>query len=122
MHGARLAHGDQLHVRSTLLATAPCLTHKHAQSKPAYVSYLTPNCVTLPPCAVGVLLLNKYLLSNTGFYYPIFLTMCHMMACATIGGGAALLRLPGLPPFKALQSRVQGFKVGYMHVALGYRY
>lgn len=31
---------------------------------------------------IGVLLLNKYLLSNYGFKYPIFLTMCHMTACS----------------------------------------
>ncbi|KAG5003452.1 hypothetical protein JHK82_027466 [Glycine max] len=29
---------------------------------------------------IGVLLLNKYLLSNYGFKYSIFLTMCHMTA------------------------------------------
>ncbi|EPS64971.1 plastidic phosphate translocator-like protein2, partial [Genlisea aurea] len=33
---------------------------------------------------IGVLLLNKYLLSNYGFKYPIFLTMCHMMACSLL--------------------------------------
>ncbi|KAK9734788.1 hypothetical protein RND81_04G163100 [Saponaria officinalis] len=33
---------------------------------------------------IGVLLLNKFLLSNYGFKYPIFLTMCHMMACSLL--------------------------------------
>ena len=33
-------------------------------------------------CNIGVLLLNKYLLSSYGFRYPIFLTMCHMSACS----------------------------------------
>ncbi|KAA8539643.1 hypothetical protein F0562_026335 [Nyssa sinensis] len=33
---------------------------------------------------IGVLLLNKYLLSNYGFKYPIFLTMCHMTACSLL--------------------------------------
>lgn len=33
---------------------------------------------------IGVLLLNKYLLSNYGFQYPIFLTMCHMTACSLL--------------------------------------
>ncbi|EXC17814.1 putative sugar phosphate/phosphate translocator [Morus notabilis] len=32
---------------------------------------------------IGVLLLNKYLLSIYGFRYPIFLTMLHMIACAS---------------------------------------
>ena len=29
----------------------------------------------------GILLLNKYLLGNYGFRYPVFLTACHMAAC-----------------------------------------
>ncbi|KAF7816051.1 putative sugar phosphate/phosphate translocator [Senna tora] len=33
---------------------------------------------------IGVLLLNKYLLSNYGFRYPIFLTLCHMLACSLL--------------------------------------
>ncbi|CAB4320127.1 unnamed protein product [Prunus armeniaca] len=33
---------------------------------------------------IWVLLLNKYLLSNYGFKYPIFLTMCHMTACSLL--------------------------------------
>lgn len=33
---------------------------------------------------IGVLLLNKFLLSNYGFRFPIFLTMCHMSACALL--------------------------------------
>ncbi|KAI3471622.1 hypothetical protein Pfo_028272 [Paulownia fortunei] len=33
---------------------------------------------------IGVLLLNKFLLSNYGFAFPIFLTMCHMSACAVL--------------------------------------
>ncbi|KAL3533731.1 hypothetical protein ACH5RR_007252 [Cinchona calisaya] len=33
---------------------------------------------------IGVLLLNKFLLSNYGFAFPVFLTMCHMSACAIL--------------------------------------
>lgn len=33
---------------------------------------------------IGVLLLNKYRLSNYGFKYPIFLTLCHMTACSLL--------------------------------------
>lgn len=61
---------------------------------------------------IGVLLLNKYLLSNYGFKYPVFLTLCHMTACSllsyvaivcmkvvpvqTIKSGAQLLKIAGL--------------------------
>lgn len=33
---------------------------------------------------IGVLLLNKYLLTNYGFKYPVFLTMCHMSMCSVL--------------------------------------
>ncbi|KAF4369552.1 hypothetical protein CsatB_003949 [Cannabis sativa] len=51
-------------------------------------SYFSPNVLTAVIIAswyfsnIGVLLLNKYLLSIYGFRYPIFLTMLHMIACA----------------------------------------
>ncbi|RWV98140.1 hypothetical protein GW17_00039031 [Ensete ventricosum] len=58
---------------------------------------------------IGVLLLNKYLLSNYGFKYPIFLTMCHMMACSLFSYVAiAWLKLV---PMQAIRSRVQLFKI-----------
>ncbi|CAI9295913.1 probable sugar phosphate/phosphate translocator At3g11320 [Lactuca sativa] len=58
---------------------------------------------------IGVLLLNKYLLSNYGFKYPIFLTMCHMTACALLSYIAiAWLKMV---PMQTIRSRVQFFKI-----------
>jgi drug/metabolite transporter (DMT)-like permease len=58
---------------------------------------------------IGVLLLNKYLLSNYGFKYPIFLTMCHMSACALLSYAAiAWLRIV---PMQLVRSRVQLAKI-----------
>lgn len=58
---------------------------------------------------IGVLLLNKYLLSNYGFKYPIFLTMCHMTACSLFSYVAiAWLRMV---PLQTLRSRVQFAKI-----------
>ncbi|KAF7142919.1 hypothetical protein RHSIM_Rhsim05G0149400 [Rhododendron simsii] len=58
---------------------------------------------------IGVLLLNKYLLSNYGFKYPIFLTMCHMTACSLFSYVAiAWLRIV---PLQTLRSRVQFAKI-----------
>ena len=34
---------------------------------------------------VALLIANKYLLSTTGFRQPVFLTLCHMVACLMIG-------------------------------------
>lgn len=38
---------------------------------------------------IGVLLLNKYLLSVYGFRYPVFLTACHMSASALLSSAFA---------------------------------
>uniref|UniRef100_A0A7N0TH95 Sugar phosphate transporter domain-containing protein n=1 Tax=Kalanchoe fedtschenkoi TaxID=63787 RepID=A0A7N0TH95_KALFE len=58
---------------------------------------------------IGVLLLNKYLLSNYGFKYPIFLTMCHMTACSLFSYVAiAWLKMV---PMQAIRSRVQFMKI-----------
>ncbi|KAF8115165.1 hypothetical protein N665_0029s0011 [Sinapis alba] len=58
---------------------------------------------------IGVLLLNKYLLSNYGFKYPIFLTMCHMTACSLLSYVAiAWLKMV---PMQTIRSKVQFFKI-----------
>ncbi|KAM0941270.1 putative sugar phosphate transporter domain-containing protein [Dioscorea sansibarensis] len=58
---------------------------------------------------IGVLLLNKYLLSNYGFKYPIFLTMCHMTACSLFSYVAiAWLRVV---PMQTVRSRIQLLKI-----------
>ncbi|KAI5434222.1 hypothetical protein KIW84_021187 [Lathyrus oleraceus] len=58
---------------------------------------------------IGVLLLNKYLLSNYGFKYPIFLTMCHMTACSLFSYVAiAWLKMV---PMQTIRSRLQFFKI-----------
>ncbi|XP_031270551.1 probable sugar phosphate/phosphate translocator At3g10290 isoform X2 [Pistacia vera] len=58
---------------------------------------------------IGVLLLNKYLLSNYGFRFPIFLTMCHMSACAILSYfSIAFLKIVPLQPIK---SKSQFFKI-----------
>ena len=60
-------------------------------------------------CNIGVILLNKYLLSNYGFRYPIFLTLCHMMACS-IFSYIAISWLK-LVPMQTIRSRVQFLKI-----------
>ncbi|KAM0841926.1 hypothetical protein ACQ4PT_058698 [Festuca glaucescens] len=48
---------------------------------------------------IGVLLLNKFLLSVYGFRYPVFLTACHMSACALLSSllSAATSSKPSSP-------------------------
>ncbi|KAF6256719.1 plastidic phosphate translocator-like protein 2 [Scenedesmus sp. NREL 46B-D3] len=62
-------------------------------------------------CNIGVLLLNKYILSSTPFKSPVFLTLCHMIACATLG---YLLSLSHLTPIKPLKSKRQLWKIGLL--------
>ncbi|XP_071734476.1 probable sugar phosphate/phosphate translocator At3g11320 [Rutidosis leptorrhynchoides] len=58
---------------------------------------------------IGVLLLNKYLLTNYGFKYPIFLTMCHMSSCALFSYVAiAWLKIV---PLQTIRSRIQLVKI-----------
>jgi len=42
---------------------------------------------------IGVLLLNKYLLSVYGFKYPVFLTLCHMVSCTCCAYATAALQI-----------------------------
>ncbi|XP_022871508.1 probable sugar phosphate/phosphate translocator At3g11320 [Olea europaea var. sylvestris] len=58
---------------------------------------------------IGVLLLNKYLLSNYGFKYPIFLTMCHMTACSLFSYIAIVWMK--MVPMQTIRSRVQFMKI-----------
>ncbi|KAG6490831.1 probable sugar phosphate/phosphate translocator At3g11320 [Zingiber officinale] len=58
---------------------------------------------------IGVLLLNKYLLSNYGFKYPIFLTLCHMMACSLLSYVA--IAWFKIVPMQSIRSRIQFLKI-----------
>ncbi|KAL8140238.1 hypothetical protein V2J09_006259 [Rumex salicifolius] len=63
---------------------------------------------------IGVLLLNKYLLSNYGFKYPIFLTMCHMTACSILSYVA--ISWLKVVPLQTIRSKVQFFKIATLSV------
>ncbi|KAI3507424.1 hypothetical protein L1887_22410 [Cichorium endivia] len=61
---------------------------------------------------IGVLLLNKYLLSNYGFKYPIFLTMCHMTACSLLSYIAIVWMK--MVPLQHVRSRGQFIKISVL--------
>ncbi|KAL8133405.1 UDP-URONIC ACID TRANSPORTER 1-like [Apium graveolens] len=63
---------------------------------------------------IGVLLLNKFLLSNYGFRFPIFLTMCHMTACAVLSYVSIVFLK--LVPFQAIKSRSQLLRIASLSV------
>ncbi|XP_010672894.1 UDP-URONIC ACID TRANSPORTER 1 [Beta vulgaris subsp. vulgaris] len=58
---------------------------------------------------IGVLLLNKLLLSNYGFGFPIFLTMCHMSACAFLSYVSIVIFK--VVPLQRVKSRSQFLKI-----------
>ncbi|GAB2300918.1 hypothetical protein Dimus_034952 [Dionaea muscipula] len=58
---------------------------------------------------IGVLLLNKYLLSIYGYRYPIFLTILHMLSCAAYSS-AAVHCLHLVPP-QHIHSKRQLLKI-----------
>ncbi|KAL0383513.1 UNVERIFIED_CONTAM: udp-uronic acid transporter 1 [Sesamum calycinum] len=58
---------------------------------------------------IGVLLLNKFLLSNYGFAFPIFLTMCHMSACAVLSYISIMFLK--IVPIQRIKSRSQFLRI-----------
>ncbi|KAG1663112.1 hypothetical protein FOA52_010515 [Chlamydomonas sp. UWO 241] len=57
---------------------------------------------------IVLLLLNKFLLSSTSFKQPVFLTLCHMVACVMMSAGVAVT---GWMPLQPLRSRMQFMKI-----------
>ncbi|KAL8138662.1 hypothetical protein V2J09_004663 [Rumex salicifolius] len=76
---------------------------------------LSPSSVTAIAVAswyasnIGVLLLNKYLLSIYGFRYPIFLTMLHMISCSAYSFAA--VHWLSIVPAQSVHSRRQLLKI-----------
>lgn len=56
-------------------------------------------------CNIGILLLNKALLSSYDFGFPVFLTACHMATCVVVSQVA--LRGLRLVPYEPLRSAAQ---------------
>ncbi|KAF3441991.1 hypothetical protein FNV43_RR15907 [Rhamnella rubrinervis] len=63
---------------------------------------------------IGVLLLNKFLLSNYGFRFPIFLTMCHMSACSILSYISIVFLK--IVPLQMIKSRSQLVKIATLSV------
>ncbi|KAI8470787.1 MAG: triose-phosphate transporter family-domain-containing protein [Monoraphidium minutum] len=73
---------------------------------------LTPwPCSCRTASNVAVVLLNKHLLSNTGFRQLVFLTLCHMAACCAL---SYALSAAGAFPLRRLRSRAQAANVSLL--------
>ncbi|CAM8885414.1 unnamed protein product [Rhodiola kirilowii] len=94
------------------IPTTPTADHRTAS---AATAFLTPNLLTAAIIAswylsnIGVLLLNKYLLSYYGYRYPIFLTMLHMIGCAFYSYFA--INWLEIVPLQQISSRKQFLKI-----------
>jgi len=62
-------------------------------------------------CNIGVLLLNKYLLSVWGFKFPVFMTLCHMMMCSVLSAAAREFKIV---PKQYIRTRRHYFKVAIL--------
>ena len=62
---------------------------------------------------IALLLMNKYLLSNYGFKQPVFLTLCHMLACVVL---STAFSTTSYVPRKSIQSSKQLMKISVLAV------
>lgn len=60
---------------------------------------------------IGLLLMNKFLLSNYGFKQPVFLTVCHMFACVVLSSAFSTTTYV---PKKSIQSGRQLVKIAVL--------
>lgn len=60
---------------------------------------------------IGLLLMNKFLLSNYGFKQPVFLTVCHMFACVVLSSAFSTTTYV---PKKRVQSSQQLLKIAVL--------
>lgn len=62
---------------------------------------------------IALLLMNKYLLSNYGFKQPVFLTLCHMLACVVLSMAFSTTQYV---PKKSVSSNGQLIKISLLAV------
>ncbi|XP_047164084.1 probable sugar phosphate/phosphate translocator At3g11320 [Vigna umbellata] len=66
---------------------------------------------------IGVLLLNKYLLTNYGFRFPVFLTTCHMLLCSLL---SYVISVTDMVPLQSLRSQAQFWKIVALSVVFSF--
>lgn len=60
---------------------------------------------------IGLLLMNKFLLSNYGFKQPVFLTVCHMFACVVLSSAVSTT---SYVPKRSINSSQQMLKIAVL--------
>ena len=103
-------------VNSVSLETDPLLSSLPESScQPKSVcgaKFMTASVVFAWFCSnIALLLMNKFLLSNYGFKQPVFLTLCHMLACVILSTAFSTTQYV---PKKSIQSSKQLIKVSLL--------
>jgi Triose-phosphate Transporter family len=106
--------------------TTPREVHTLARNRSSQLTQPPLHLVPLPLCRyasnTGLLILNKWLLSTYGFRKPVFLTLCHMLACSAMGAGASAARIVPPQPIKSPEQfrKIAGLAVVFcLSVVLG---
>ena len=91
------------------------LLQQNELTRPAHKSRLLTATVVFAwfVSNIGLLLMNKYLLSNYGFKQPVFLTLCHMLACVVL---STAFSATNYVPKKSIQSSKQLMKISVLAV------
>ncbi|XP_058075712.1 probable sugar phosphate/phosphate translocator At1g12500 [Magnolia sinica] len=108
-------HGSNPRLEAEQLIDIPVTPTSEVRNSNNINGILSPNPTTAVIIAswylsnIGVLLLNKYLLSIYGYRYPIFLTLLHMLSCALYS--ILAIHWLELVPYQPIVSRRQFFKI-----------
>lgn len=97
------------------LERASLLQQNELQAGPAHKSRLLTAFVVIAwfVSNIALLLMNKYLLSNYGFKQPVFLTLCHMLACVVL---STAFSTTNAVPRQSIQSSKQLIKISVLAV------
>ncbi|XP_058086593.1 probable sugar phosphate/phosphate translocator At1g12500 [Magnolia sinica] len=107
--------GSNPRLEAEQLIDIPATPTSEVRNNNSINGILSPNLTTAVIIAswylsnIGVLLLNKYLLSIYGYRYPIFLTLLHMLSCALYS--ILAIHWLELVPYQPIVSRRQFFKI-----------
>ncbi|KAL3534396.1 hypothetical protein ACH5RR_002857 [Cinchona calisaya] len=95
-------------------SSSPTSAASSAASKKQAFTFIATLITLWYSSNIGVILLNKFLLSNYGFAFPIFLTMCHMSACAVLSYISIVFLK--IVPFQRIKSLSQFLRIATLSI------
>ncbi|KAI4378450.1 hypothetical protein MLD38_015928 [Melastoma candidum] len=110
-HPTAMSSSSPSSLSETQQSPAPSSSSSSSRSGPIFIASLIALWYS---SNIGVILLNKFLLSNYNFRFPIFLTMCHMAACSFFSYASIVFFR--WVPLQAVRSRSQLVKIATLSV------